>query len=187
MQDPLLPKDASLQRPTSRTTVGFDIGRGIGKQIAHRRAGEVPDVPELHGLMGEETEAGKAIRIFCTKERSTKMLLSSAVPLKSKGTFIAKCAMAFLKEIECAQCSMTGNSDQEPVITAFIEDLGRIRAAASGGNFIIEHSPVGSRENNGVIDRGIQSVEQTVRVMCSALEEKWAVTLRQAGTQSLHG
>ena len=34
-------------------------------------------------------------------------------------------------------------------------------------------SPVGSSSSNGIVERGIQSVEEQVRVLVSALEEKW--------------
>ena len=41
----------------------------------------------------------------------------------------------------------------------------------------MEQSPVGSSASNGVVERAIQSVEQHVRVLQSALEGPWVVKL----------
>ena len=42
-----------------------------------------------------------------------------------------------------------------------------------GGRWICENSPVGSSASNGVAERAIQSVQQQVRVLKLALEDKW--------------
>ena len=76
--------------------------RGRGKDMPHRRCTDKPGLPEVHfdfGFMGEETEPGKTLPIICVKERITKMLMGSAVPSKSTGTFIAKRVVAFLREV----------------------------------------------------------------------------------------
>ena len=68
-------------------------------------------------------------------------------------------------------------SDQENAIKAIIDDVGKARAIGKHGKTIPEHSPVGSSGSNGVVERGIQSIEEMLRVMRSALEERLGVAL----------
>ena len=42
---------------------------------------------------------------------------------------------------------------------------------------IIENSPVGSSKSNGIVERGILSVQGMIRTIRSAIEEKWAVKI----------
>ena len=42
----------------------------------------------------------------------------------------------------------------------------------------LEQSLVGSSASKGVVERAIQSVEQHVRVLKSALEDRWCVKLK---------
>ena len=80
--------------------------------------------------------------------------------------------VAFLREIGCLQCDIVAKSDQEPAIVSIVSEVGRIRAAEGGGRYIVESSPVGSSGSNGVVERAIRSVEQQVRVMKDALEQR---------------
>ena len=106
MQDPLLPEAVDiLEHETThlphRSWCRHCV-RGRGKQLAHHRAGDVPDAPQLHVdfcFMGEESEACKVIEILCAKESSTNIMMSSTVPSKSTGTFIAMRAMTFPMKI----------------------------------------------------------------------------------------
>jgi hypothetical protein len=47
------------------------------------------------------------------KERNTGMTMAVAVPTKSTGTYIAKRAMAFMKEIGCEYRDLVVKSDQK--------------------------------------------------------------------------
>ena len=115
--------------------------------------------------------------VLVVREVQSKMTMSSAVPSKSTGTFIAKRVVAFLREIGCEQCDLVAKSNQEPAITSIVSEVGRIRAASGGGRYIVESSPVGSSGSNGVVEGAIRSVEQQVRVMKDALENKAKVKL----------
>ena len=146
--------------------------------MAHRKTEDKPEMTEVHidfAFMGEEDKPGETIPILVAKERSTRMCMAAATPRKTTGDYIAKRLMAFLKEVGCAVGDMTIKADQEPALSSIIEDLSKIRATEGGGRLVVENSPVGSSASNGVIERHIQVVEQQVRVMKSALEEKWAV------------
>ena len=54
-----------------------------------------------------------------------------------------------------------------------------MRAEVGGGRTIPEASPAYSSASNGLVERGVQSVEAQIRVMRSALEEKWKTTLAE--------
>ena len=58
---------------------------------------------------------------------------------------------------------------------SLVNEISRLRAANGGtGRTIEENSPVGSSSSsNGIVERAIQSVEEQVRVMSSALEGRW--------------
>ena len=101
------------------------------------------------------------------------MTLSSAFPSKTTGEFMARRVLAFLSEIGCLYGDVIVKSDQEPALISLVEDVGRRRAAVGGGRWICENSPVGSSASNGVAERAIQSVQQQVRVLKLALEDKW--------------
>ena len=60
---------------------------------------------------------------------------------------------------------------------AIITEVGRVRAAAGGGKMIVESSPVGQSQSNGVAERAISSVEGQLRVLRDALEARLNVKL----------
>ena len=68
-------------------------------------------------------------------------------------------------------------SDQEEAIKAVVTDVGRLRASGGGGKYVMEHSPVKASAGNGVIEKGIQSIEGQVRVLLDALETRWGVKI----------
>ncbi len=76
------------------------------------------------------------------KERITKMLMGSAVPSKSTGTFIAKRVVAFLREVGLENGDIITKSDQEPAIRSIVTEVGRVRAVGGSGKYIIENSVV---------------------------------------------
>jgi hypothetical protein len=130
-------------------------------------------------FLGQENEAGKTLPVLVMKERNTGMTMAVAVPTKSTGTYIAKRAMAFMKEIGCEYRDLVVKSDQEPAIKALVTAAGRLRAAGGGGKYIEENSPVGASQSNGVVERGIQSVAGQVRVLLDALEARWKMKIEQ--------
>ena len=140
-------------------------------------------LPEVHmdfcfmGNEGKKDEVGETLPVLVVREVATRMTMSTAVPSKSTGTFAARRVVAFLKEIGLVQCDLIVKSDQEPAIVAVVNEVGRVRAAAGGGKYIVEASPVGSSGSNGVVERAIRSVEQQVRVMRDALEHRTAMLL----------
>ena len=49
-----------------------------------------------------------------------------------------------------------------------------------GQRFSVEMSPAYSSASNGVVERGVQTVQGQFRVLRSAVEEKWGVKLETA-------
>jgi hypothetical protein len=184
MQDPKLPTQEEVEEH-SKTHLPYrswcrHCVRGRGKEASHKKTKEKPGMNEIHFdffFMGKEGEPGRTITIAAVKERETGMMMASVVPTKTTGTFIAKRVMAFLQEVGCEFGDLTVKSDQEEAIKGVVKDVGRLRAAAGGGRYVEEMSPVGASASNGVIERGIQSIEGQVRVLLDALESRWNVKI----------
>ena len=68
---------------------------------------------------------------------------------------------------------MTVKSDNEPAMSALVTHIGKLRAANWGQRFSVKMSPAYSSASNGVVERGMQTVQGQVRVLRSAVEEKW--------------
>ena len=155
--------------------------RGKGKQAEHRLLTQEVG-PELYmdfAFMGDE-ESEELLTILVAKERTTRMLMSTVVQAKSSAEFTAKRTLAFLREIGCEHVAMTVKSDNEPAMSALVTQIGKLRAANGGQTFSVEMSPAYSSASNGVVERGVQTVQGQVRVLRSAVEEKWGVKLETA-------
>ena len=100
------------------------------------------------------------------------MVLATVAPSKSTGRFVAERVNAFIKEIGVERVDIVAKSDQEPSIKQVVEDVGRHRGEGAG-QWITEFSPVGSSASNGVVERGIPSVQGQVGVLKDALEARW--------------
>ena len=57
-------------------------------------------------------------------------------------------------------------SDQENAITSVVGAVG-YRKALLGGRWVVESSPVGSRQSKGVVERAMHSVAGQARVLTS--------------------
>jgi len=150
--------------------------RGRGREADHKKLKEQSEgLHELHFdymFMGPENQPGKTLTILVVKERRTKMVMATAVPSKSTGRFVVERVGAFIKELGIDHLDIVAKSDQEPSIKKFVEDVGKSRGGSSG-RWITEFSPVKSSASNGVVERGIQSVQGQIRVLKDALEDRW--------------
>ena len=80
--------------------------------------------------------------------------------------------MAFLRECGCEMSKPIFKSDQETAILTLVEDLVKRRVDKGSGETIPKNSPAYRHQSNGVVERGIQSVEGMIRAMRSAFEER---------------
>lgn len=185
MLDPLKPSKKEIEEH-ALTHLPFrnwcrECVHGRGSQMPHKRGNPTEQqMRELHCdfmFLGPQEAAGETIPVLVIRESVSKMVLSAPVPSKSTGTFVAKRVIAFLSEIGCLHGDVVVRSDQEPAMVAVVNEVGRLRAAAGGGRWIVEHSPVGSSASNGVAERAIQAVQQQVRVLKLAIEERWGAKI----------
>ena len=159
---------------------------GRGKERGHFKAERDQDaVAEIHidycfpcgagvkprNLREKASEAAGNMTVMVLRDRDTRMTAAAVVPRKgTTGDFAAKRAAAFCTEIGYSGVSIIMKSDQEPAMKAVVEEVARWRAPAKT---IIEQSPVGSSQSNGIIERAIQSYEGLLRTLKSGLESKW--------------
>ena len=155
--------------------------KGRGREAAHSRStGEASDLPEvsLDCCFPTKEDGTGGLTILVARERHTRMTLATVVPSKSTGTFAAKRVVEFLKEIGCRTGDLLLKTDQEPAIRALVAEICKVRAAeGSTGRVIEEMSPKGSSGSNGVVERAVQSVEQQIRTMACALQDRWKAEL----------
>ena len=154
--------------------------RGKCRRLPHRAGKEKSDHNELHFdfcFLGKEGQANKTMPVIAVKERDSGMLMGAALPTKTTGSYVSQRVMAFMKEVGVEYGDLTVKSDQEPAIQKVIEDVGKLRAIAGGGKYVVENSPVGSSASNGVIERGIQAISGQARVLLDALESRCGVEI----------
>ena len=154
--------------------------RGRGKQMPHQGGSQETSISEVHmdfAFLGREDDPQKTMAVLVAKERTSKMIMSAAAPRKTTGTYIAKRVAGFLREVGCLHGDMVVKSDQEPALRSIVEDVGRLKVSDGSGRYVVEYSPVGASQSNGMIERAFQSVSGQTRVLLSALEEKWGCSI----------
>ena len=125
------------------------------------------------GFLGKEDKAQKTIPVLVAKERTSKMIMAATVPTKSlTGSYIVKGLVGFLRELGCLYGDLIVNIDQQPATKAIVANVGKAKAADGSGKYIVESSPVGSSQSNGMVERGIQSIAAQTKVLVSAAQEK---------------
>ena len=178
--DPRRPSDAEVKEHEF-THVPFrnwcrHCVRGQGVEESCRRGnGEEGSVPEVHldfMFMGEE-EGGRTLAIMVGRERWRGATMATVAPRKSSGEWLARRVRAWMVEIGCAYGDVIVKTDNEPALVALVEAPGRERTLKGGGGMTVEHSPVHSSKSNGVVERAVRAVQEMVRTMRSALEERW--------------
>ena len=183
LQDPQLPTAEEVQRHelthTPYRSWCVHCVRGRGRRMEHRRQKEkeraIPEVHLDYCFMGSAESDGKALTILVARERDTRMTCATVVPKKGANDgFVAERVRAFVKELGYEFATIILKSDQEPAIVSLIEDIRRGRGEV---RTMVEHSPVGESASNGVVERGIQSVQGVIRTFKSALEERWRTSV----------
>lgn len=130
--------------------------RGRGKNMAHKaqpdKERSTPAVHIDYCFLGSSEKSQKLLTILVARDRDSKMLMSTVVPRKgSTGAFAAQRLHSFVKELGCEFVDVVIKTDQEPALISLVEVVRRMRV---GVKTFIEHSPVGSSQSNGIIERG---------------------------------
>ena len=152
--------------------------RGRGKDLDHRKSTDedrrVREFSFDYCFPGDEK--GTKITVLVGKERVTGMTMACVVPMKgTSGQFAAMRVIEFIKECGAAETEIVLKTDQEHAIDALMEDVVKTRGEKIT---LREKSPVGSSGSNGVVERGVQTVEGVIRTMLSALEERIGVKIK---------
>ena len=103
------------------------------------------------------------------------MKFATAVPTKgASGKFAVDKGLEFIQEVGDASGKIIIKNDQEPSMKYFINDLVEAREE---GRSLLEESPVKSSGSNGVVERGVQSVEGHVRAIFLAFQDRLGVKI----------
>ena len=183
MGSPVLPCVAEVEEH-EKTHVPYRSWRrhcvkGKGTQDAHWRLQREEIGPELHTenafMRDENTE--ELLTILVAKERTTRMPMSTVH--QAVDGICCQEKVCFSSKIGCEHISMTVKTDDEPAMSALVTQISKVRAASGGQRFSAETSPAHSSASNRVDERGVQAVQGQVRVLRSAVEEKWGAKLQQ--------
>ena len=103
------------------------------------------------------------------------MKQSVVVPSKgSTGMYAARMVLELISECGDKDRDVIVKTDQEPAIKFLVDDVCMARI---GARTIRELAPNNSKGSNGVVERVVQSVEQFIRTLKSALDERMAVKI----------
>ena len=146
--------------------------------MSHKTGRQERGLPEVHFdymFLGPQDAPGETRTYLVVREAETRMVMSTMVPAKGREQFAVDRVLNFIDEIGYMHQDLIVKSDQESVVKALVEMVGKARAANGNGKWIIEHSPVRSSQSNGIVERAVQSVEAQVRVIKLAMESRWRV------------
>ena len=144
-------------------------GRGVAAQHRHRRAAEDINVPSVsfdYCFLRNEAQ-GACCVVLVGRDRQSGALLAHAAPAKGSSTEWA--VQQVVKDLKKFghYGKVILKSDQEPAITTFLEEVAKAR---EGAQTILEHSPVGDSQSNGLAERAVRSLEEMTRVYKLDLE-----------------
>ena len=162
--------------------------RGKGKSADHKQ--QMQDeriIPEFHMdylFMGtaavKASKDDKAATILGVKMKDRKAHMATVVPKKGASMeFVAKRVNKFIDEMGFKESTVMFKTDQEPSIVDLVNAIKKLRAGLETHS---ENSPVASSASNGVMERGVQSIEGMIRVLKDALEYRLGIKI---GPQSL--
>ena len=101
--------------------------KGRGEEMRHLKVKEEPEQMELHldfCFPGEETK-DKKLMVLVVRERRARVTMSTRVPSKSNGEFLAKRALAFMREIGANKGGIMAKTDPEPATKATLIEIAR--------------------------------------------------------------
>jgi hypothetical protein len=150
--------------------------RGRGKEMECRKGDKEaePGLPEYHlDYCFPGDEEGQKLTVLVMVERYTKMKKAVVVPSKgSTGRYAARMALELIDECGDKDRDVILKTDQEAAILFLVDDICTSR---TGARTIVEQVPKKSKGSNGVVERAVQSVEQFLRTLKSALDQRMGV------------
>jgi hypothetical protein len=146
---------------------------GKARNIPHKKLKDKEHlVPRIHvdyGFLGTEEDEEKMI-IQVARDEESRSLLVRAVP--RKGLAHVHGAEQLIRDIgELGYKKVILKADNEPATHALREEIKKQRREET----LLENSPVGESESNGVAERAVQAAGEHIRVVKLALESKLGI------------
>ena len=143
---------------------------GKARNIPHKKQKDrehlVPHIHVDYGFLGTEEDEEKMI-IQVARDEESRALLAHAVP--RKGVAHVHGAEQLIRDIEeLGYKKVIIKADNEPAMHALQEEVKKQRQDET----LIENSPVGESQSNGVAERAVQAAGEHIRVVKLALENK---------------
>ena len=152
--------------------------RGRGKEMEHKKKRDDGEqtIPEYHmDYCFPGDEDGQKLTTLVVVEKETKMKKAAVVPSKgSTGRYAAKMVLDLIAECGDKDRPIIVKSDQEPAILFLVDDVCTSR---TGAKTIVEQAPKRSKGSNGIVERAVQSFEQYLRTLKSALDARMEVKI----------
>ena len=136
-------------------------------QVAHKTNMSVVHLDFV--FLGRDEDPQRTMAVVVEKERSSKMSVSTDVPRKTTGAYIAKRVAGFFARSRMSAQRHVVKSDQ-----GARSALGRLKVADGSGRYVVEYSPTGASQSNGM---AIHSVSGQTRLLLSAFKEKWGCSI----------
>ena len=149
-----------------------------GRNLPHRRveplpeAGTVP-VVSMDLAFIKRSDSEQALPFIVTRDRRTRLTFSHLLQGKSTlnaeySDYVFNAMVQDLRYLDYGTLIL--KSDQEGAMKALYERVRRARSS-SGEKTIVEHSPVGESQSNGVVEQAIKDVKEQLGTILAALEE----------------
>jgi hypothetical protein len=143
---------------------------GEARNIPHKKQKDMEHlVPHIHvdyGFLGAEEDEEKMI-IQVARHEESRALLAHAVP--RQGLAHVHGAEQLIRDIEELGCKkVILKADNEPAMHTLQEEVKKQRQDET----LLENSPVGESQSNGVAERAVQAAGEHIRVVTLALENK---------------
>ena len=153
-----------------------DCVRGRGYAHPHRSLGEgadrpVPTVSMDYFYMGTRDQGEGLTPMMAIKDSNSKAVSAFVAPCKGADPYTMRKLGEFFNFLGYERCIL--KCDQEPAIV----DLQNKFKDSWHGDLALENSPVGESPANGGIEAGVKTIESQIRVMKSALDNRYNIAV----------
>jgi hypothetical protein len=122
------------------------------------------DYMDMHSEQEKEEEKG--MPIIVVKDDKTKLVMAKVVPSTGLQEYAVDAVRKFVEQLGYNKIIM--KSDSEPAILALKEAVRRETSV----EVVVEESPVGDHQANGVAENAVKNVQGQFRVLKDALESR---------------
>lgn len=171
---PEAPTQAQIQEHRSRGHVPFrswcvECIAGRMKNPPHRRSAKRGDGVPVVGFdycFLRDDDDDKTLTVLVTKDMDSRVLFADVCPEKGATEFSVELAVANIDRLGRTRVAI--KADQEPALTNLVSCIKRAREHET----LTDKSPVGESASNGGTEKGVQQVEEQVRVLRLGLQQR---------------